>query len=77
MWAMRRTGSVQLSWHGGRVNKFGVFYQNSSKFDGFSRNLKIVEILFIVSNFQKKIKISKKYVKKLDRILRLLVKKFL
>jgi hypothetical protein len=40
-------------------------------------NLKTVEILFTVSKFQKKIKIRKIYVKKLDRILRLLVMKFL
>jgi hypothetical protein len=40
-------------------------------------NSKIAELLFIVSKFQKRIKISKKYVKKLDQILRLLVKKFL
>jgi hypothetical protein len=54
MWAMRRTGSVHLSWHGGRVNKFGVFYQNSSKFDGFSRTLKIAEITVYCFKFSKK-----------------------
>jgi hypothetical protein len=40
-------------------------------------NSKTDRLLFTVSKFQKKIKVSKKYVKKLDQILRLLVKKFL
>jgi hypothetical protein len=47
---------------GSRVNKFGALYQNSLKFDGFGtvRIQKSLNLLFSVSKFKKKIKISKK-----------------
>jgi hypothetical protein len=57
-----------------RVNKFGAFYRNSLKFDGFSP-VRIQKSPNTVHKF-KKIKKLGKYVKKLDEILRLLVKKF-
>jgi hypothetical protein len=62
-----------------RVTKTGWIFRNSVKTDGIGpvRISKPLNLLFTVSKFQKKIKVSKKYVKKLDQILRLLVKKFL
>jgi hypothetical protein len=64
---------------GGRVKKIGRIFWNSVKTGGIGlvRIPKPPILLFTVSKFQKKIKVSKKYVKKLDQILRLLVKKFL
>jgi hypothetical protein len=56
-----------------RVNKFGAFCRNSM--DSSGRNSKISELLFINSKKINKIKNSEKC-KKLDEILRLLVKIF-
>jgi hypothetical protein len=73
------TATDGLLWVKGRVNKFGAFCRNSPKFDGFGpvRIQKSPNIVHCFKISEKKIKTSKKYVKKLDRILRLLVKKFL
>jgi hypothetical protein len=51
--------------------KFGENQRNQA-----GPNFKIVEILFTVLKFWKNIKISKIYVKKLDRILRLMMNFF-
>jgi hypothetical protein len=53
---------------GSRVNKFGAFYQNSLKFDGFGtvRIQKSSNLLFSVSKFKKKDKNQQKICKKLD-----------
>jgi hypothetical protein len=61
------------------VTKISQIFQNSVKTGeiGPARIPKPLNLLFTVSKFQKKIKVSKKYVKKLDQILRLLVKKIL
>jgi hypothetical protein len=64
--AMYTSGSSRLR---GGVTKTGGI--------GPVRISKPPNLLFTVSKFQKKIKVSKKYVKKLDQILRLLVEKFL
>jgi hypothetical protein len=62
-----------------RVTKTDRIFRNLAKTGriGPVRITKPSNSLFTVSKFQKKIKVSKKYVKKLDQILRLLVKKFL
>jgi hypothetical protein len=62
-----------------RVTKTGWIFQNLVKTGGIGpvRIPKPPNLLFTVSKFQKKIKVSKKYVKKLDQILSLLVKNFL
>jgi hypothetical protein len=59
-----------------KVNKFGVFCRNSSKFDGFDphRIHKSDGVLFIILNFQKMLKIWEN-TKKLEENLRGLVKK--
>jgi hypothetical protein len=59
--------------------KTGRIFRNSAKTGGIGpvRILKPLNLMFTVSKFQKKIKVSKKYVKKLDQILGLLVKNFL
>jgi hypothetical protein len=62
-----------------RVTKTGRIFRNSVKTSGIGpvRITKPSKLLFTVSKFQKKIKVSKKYVKKIDQILRLLVNFFL
>jgi hypothetical protein len=65
--AMYTSGSSRLL-RGGVTKTGGI---------GPVRILKPSNLLFTVSKFQKKIKVSKKYVKKLDQILSLLVEKFL
>jgi hypothetical protein len=62
-----------------RVKKTVRNFRNSVKTSGIGpvRIPKPPILLFTVSKFQKKIKVSKKHVKKLDQILRLLIKKFL
>jgi hypothetical protein len=82
-----RAGSACIWWMGKidaqalvrRVKKIGWIFWNLGKTGGIGLVWisKPLNLLFTVSKFQKKIKVSKKYVKKLDQILRLLVKKFL
>jgi hypothetical protein len=57
-----------------RVNKFGVFSEIRRIWTDL--NLKFAEFTVHCFKISEKIKISKKYVKKLDRIVRLLVKNF-
>jgi hypothetical protein len=65
----RRSGA------GGGTGLFSVRGNSVDKFGAFCLNLKWVKLLFINYYFLNKYK-SEKYVKKLDEILRLLVKNF-
>jgi hypothetical protein len=67
---MHATNSIQGNKNRSNFSKFGENWRNR-----VGPNSKTAELLFTVSKFQKKIKVSKKYKKKLDQILRLLVKK--
>jgi hypothetical protein len=72
-------GELSLYVSSKQVKKIGRIFRNSVKTDGIGpvQIPKPTDLLFTVSKIQKKIKVSKKYVKKLDQILRLLMKKFL
>jgi hypothetical protein len=66
-------------WRAGALHRVKKTGRISAKTGGIGpvRITKPAGYCSLFQNFRKKIKVSKKYVKKLDQILRLLVKKFL